>query len=206
MASAFQNRLIGTIVLVALAVIFLPDILDGEKVSHKDSFVPIPQRPVSKPVANTTAFPHQQVNQAVTRQVEIVTDPVLDDESAAVAMSDGQSQTSGKVDDAQPGQQNKVQTSAELTALEKQIQNEEVSAGWVVQLGVFRHDKNVRELLTKLQGAGYRAFSNKIQTSSGELTKVFVGPDVDKQKMEKAIPHLKQITNLKGRVTEFKVK
>lgn len=205
MATAFQNRLVGTIVLVALAVIFLPDILDGEKVSHKDSFVPIPQRPASKPVANTVIFPHQQVNQAVTREVEVVTDPVLDDESqSADEITENPPE---QTDNAQTSaQQAEPQSSAELDALAKQIQQESVTSGWVVQLGVFRHDKNVRELLTTLQAAGYRAFSQKIPTSAGELTKVFVGPDVDKTKMEKALPHLKEITNLKGRVTEFSVK
>lgn len=199
MASAFQNRLVGTIVVVSLAVIFLPDILDGEKVSHKDNFVPIPQRPASKPVSNTVAFPHQQVAQNVTRQVEVVTDPVLDDPQ------DGETQNI--VDEAvseSPAEQ--ANDHAELQALQKQIATEPDNAGWVVQLGVFRHSRNVKELLVKLQTAGYRAFSLNIQTSAGELTKVFVGPDVDKNKLEKSIPHLKEVTGLKGRVTEFEVK
>ena len=78
-------------------------------------------------------------------------------------------------------------------------------AGWVIQLGSFRHEKNVKALLTKLEKAGYRAFSRKIQTSSGPLNKVFVGPDLDKKKLESALPHLKELTSLKGKVTTFKV-
>jgi len=78
-------------------------------------------------------------------------------------------------------------------------------AGWVIQLGSFRHEKNVKGLLNKLEKAGYRAFSRRIQTSSGPLTKVFVGPDLEKQKLEAALPHLKELTDLKGKVTTFKV-
>ena len=78
-------------------------------------------------------------------------------------------------------------------------------AGWVIQLGSFRHEKNVKALLAKLEKAGYRAFSRKIQTSSGPLNKVFVGPDLDKKKLESALPHLKELTSLKGKVTTFKV-
>jgi len=78
-------------------------------------------------------------------------------------------------------------------------------AGWVIQLGSFRHEKNVKALLDKLEKAGYRAFSRKIQTSSGPLNKVFVGPDLDKKALESALPHLNELTNLKGKVTTFKV-
>ena len=79
------------------------------------------------------------------------------------------------------------------------------SAGWVVQLGSFRHKKNVNELLNVLDKAGYRAFSRPVQTSSGTLTKVFVGPDLQKSKLEDALSHLKEVTKLQGRVTPFTV-
>ena len=35
MASKFQNRLVGTVILVALVVIFLPDLMDGNKLEQK---------------------------------------------------------------------------------------------------------------------------------------------------------------------------
>ena len=37
MASKFQNRLVGTIVLVALGVIILPGLLDGQKKHYQRS-------------------------------------------------------------------------------------------------------------------------------------------------------------------------
>ncbi len=46
MASKFQNRLVGTVILVALVVIFLPDLLDGHKLAQKEeAFAKIPLRP-----------------------------------------------------------------------------------------------------------------------------------------------------------------
>lgn len=40
MASKFQNRLVGTIVLVALGVIILPGLLDGQKKHYQDGSNP----------------------------------------------------------------------------------------------------------------------------------------------------------------------
>lgn len=45
MASPLQNRIVGTAILIALAVIFLPDLLDGEKASRDDELETIPLRP-----------------------------------------------------------------------------------------------------------------------------------------------------------------
>ncbi|RLR55242.1 cell division protein DedD, partial [Pseudomonas aeruginosa] len=45
MASKFQNRLVGAVVLVAVGVIFLPTLLDGDKKYNEDQFAAIPLVP-----------------------------------------------------------------------------------------------------------------------------------------------------------------
>lgn len=45
MASKFQNRLVGTVILVALGVIILPGLLDGQKKHYQDEFAAIPLVP-----------------------------------------------------------------------------------------------------------------------------------------------------------------
>ncbi len=47
MASKFQNRLVGTVILVALGVIILPGLLDGKKKHYEDEFASIPLVPIS---------------------------------------------------------------------------------------------------------------------------------------------------------------
>ncbi|CZF77295.1 MULTISPECIES: SPOR domain-containing protein [Grimontia] len=44
MATQFQNRLVGTLILVSLGVIFLPDVFDGEKAHYEESYQAIPLR------------------------------------------------------------------------------------------------------------------------------------------------------------------
>ncbi|MEW9799086.1 SPOR domain-containing protein [Alteromonas sp. CYL-A6] len=196
MASGFQNRLVGTIIVVALAVIFLPDFLDGKKESRRQAFVSVPASPAKKPIVNPEPFPAERVASAAQRPVEIVNEVALDDEPVAAQ---------GLADDTEVTPDEPVADSlAEQTVVDTPAGSAD-DAGWVVQLGSFRHEKNVRQLLTKLENAGYRAFSRPIQTSSGPLTKVFVGPDLDRANLEAALPHLKTVTGLKGRITEFKV-
>ena len=197
MASALQNRLVGTVILVAVAVIFLPDMLDGKKTSNQDVFVNVPPAPNQKPIVNPEPFPAERVASATQRSIEIVNEPALDDEPEPQVAAPDETVTaevsSAGNDDL-----------ARQTVVEAP---DEASTGnsWVIQLGSFRHQKNVKQLLDKLEDAGYRAFSKPIVTSSGPLTKVFVGPNLDKSTLETAIPHLQELTGLKGKVTTFSV-
>ncbi|MAX42152.1 MAG: dedD protein [Alteromonadaceae bacterium] len=197
MASALQNRLVGTVILVAVAVIFLPDMLDGKKTSNQDVFVNVPPAPNQKPIVNPEPFPAERVASATQRPIEIVNEPALDAETEPQVAAPDETVTaevsSAGNDDL-----------ARQTVVEAP---DEASTGnsWVIQLGSFRHQKNVKQLLDKLEDAGYRAFSKPIVTSSGPLTKVFVGPNLDKSTLETAIPHLQELTGLKGKVTTFSV-
>ena len=197
MASALQNRLVGTVILVAVAVIFLPDMLDGKKTSNQDVFVNVPPAPNQKPIVNPEPFPAERVASATQRPIEIVNEPALDAEPEPQVVAPDETVTaevsSAGNDDL-----------ARQTVVEAP---DEASTGnsWVIQLGSFRHQKNVKQLLDKLEDAGYRAFSKPIVTSSGPLTKVFVGPNLDKSTLETAIPHLQELTGLKGKVTTFSV-
>ena len=45
MARKFQNRVVGTLVLVALGVIVLPGLLDGQTKHYQDEFAALPLVP-----------------------------------------------------------------------------------------------------------------------------------------------------------------
>ena len=88
LASKFQNRLVGTVILVALVVIFLPDLMDGNKLEQKDeAFAKIlrPELEPAKPAlqvsaASTLPAEHlasqQQASAATQWQVEEIGDTV----------------------------------------------------------------------------------------------------------------------------------
>jgi DedD protein len=58
LATQFQNRLIGTVILVSLGVIFLPDFLSGKRSNHHDPIASVPLRPdATAPLAAVSAAP-----------------------------------------------------------------------------------------------------------------------------------------------------
>ena len=80
MTSALKNRLVGTIIVVALAVIFLPDFLDGKKQTNREPFVSVPANPPKKPIVEPESFPSERVAKAAVPAVEIQDETALDDD------------------------------------------------------------------------------------------------------------------------------
>ena len=77
MSSVLTNRLVGSAILIIAAVVFLPDLLDGQKEIRKDDFKAIPERPefakVTEPVEINTA--QHQAAQHAAQQLPTDTDP-----------------------------------------------------------------------------------------------------------------------------------
>ena len=220
MSSALQNRLVGTAIVVAIVVIFLPDLLDGKQESKRNLFVELPQKPPMKTVQPPSAFDTDGVKEAATRKVEIISEQAIDDNLIPNLEAENQSESravdvqvpdvylkSESLSVAQTTEKTKPKVSSlqQQTVVGQDVERLLASAGWVVQLGSFRHQKNVKDLLNRLEKAGYRAFSRPVKTNSGTLTKVFVGPDLQKSNLEDALSHLKELTKLQGRVTPFTV-
>ena len=81
MSSALQNRLVGTAIVVAIVVIFLPDLLDGKQESKRKLFVELPQKPSMKIVQSPAPFDTGEVKEAATRKVEVISDMAVDNNS-----------------------------------------------------------------------------------------------------------------------------
>lgn len=227
MSNALQNRLVGTVILVAVTVIFLPDYLDGKKQTNTETFVDFPRSTSNLSAIAPGTFPADEVAKATRREVVVIDEQPADelleqsqnpentgqstDEERRMAQLMASNLQAAKADNGEQtettSQPTAVQNNslAEQTLIKSAPDTANDNAGWVVQLGSFGNQKNVNDLLRKLEKAGYRSFSRKVQTSAGRLTKVFVGPELDKQKLDLALPHLKETTGLTGKVTTFDV-
>ena len=148
MSSALKNRLVGTIIIVALAVIFLPDFLDGKKQTNREPFVSIPANPPKKPIVEPEAFPTNRVANAAQRPVELEDDVPVDDmlttEKSADEMGEGKNVTDESTSLPQPVEATIAAKNdlASQTVIDKPQVTED--AGWVIQLGSFRHEKKCK--------------------------------------------------------------
>ncbi|WP_240223356.1 SPOR domain-containing protein [Rheinheimera hassiensis] len=189
MTPAFKHRLLGTVILVLAGIIFLPDLLDGEKQVVKDDFKVIPNRPEFKSVPQQQAFDQQAFEQA---RSEVTPEPV--DELAL----DTEEQTA-KDDNGLPSQRYTQVTapSADKPATTRPVNEALAQAGWVVRVGSFSKPQNANALVAKLRQAGFVTFTRDISNAQGvKLTSVLVGPDLRKERLEQQLPKLQQLTGI----------
>ena len=222
MSTPFQNRLVGTVMVAAAAVIFLPDFLDGKKQEHQTEFEGIPQAPSIVTAPENHTFPQEQITQLPKQKIdkEQALADVLEKQKynqveqeqltgiASTEINTGKVKinTLNKTDGftSSPDTTNTAQETlnAEQASL-PDVAKQPEQTQWVVQLGSFRHEKNVRVLVDKLTENGFKVFTKPIKTKNGSLTKVFVGPELVKSVLEKKLPKLKELTKVDGKVARY---
>ncbi|HBU6132152.1 TPA: cell division protein DedD [Enterobacter chuandaensis] len=227
MASKFQNRLTGTIVLVALGVIILPGLLDGQKKHYQDEFAAIPlvpkpgdrDEPDMLPAA-TQALPAQPPEGAAeevragdaaapsldpsrlaaNNNIEI--DPVPVEKPKPV-------EKTKPVEKPQPKPQQQRDKAAEQLAAASETpppaKQDAAPTGkaYVVQLGALKNADKVNEVVGKLRSAGYRVYTSPSTPVQGKITRILVGPEASKDKLKGSLGELKQISGLSGVVMSY---
>lgn len=212
MASKFQNRLMGTIVLVALGVIVLPGLLDGQKKHYQDEFAAIPLVP--KPGDRDEPDMLPAATQALPAQPpEGAAEEVRAGDAAAPSLdASRQAANNSEIDVApeqvvtpKPKPVSKPQPREEEPP--KKVEEEKAAAptgkAYVVQLGALKNADKVNEVVGKLRGAGYRVYTSPTTPVQGKITRILVGPDASKDKLKNSLGELKQISGLSGVVMNY---
>ncbi|OXY82064.1 cell division protein DedD [Oceanimonas doudoroffii] len=222
MATQFQHRLVGTVILVALGVIFLPDLLDGKQPPMPEQAVSIPLRPELEPpqeapasgpeaasaepaaTASAESWTLEEVREAPPAppkpEPQVVSAP-KPQPVAEVKPSAPKPAPVIKPVEPKPQPAPVIKPVAPTPQPAPQIKPVAPAAGadHVVQLGAFRSADNVNALVRKLQAAGYRVQTSPSVPRQGELNRVWVGPDA-KARLQQQLPALERLTGLKGRV------
>jgi len=224
-ASKFQNRLVGTIVLVALGVIILPGLLDGQKKHYQDEFAAIPlvpkpgdrDEPDMLPAA-TQALPSQppegaaeevRAGDAAAPSLDPSRIPVNNNsfdvvQEPVVAPKPQPNPQPKPVEKPQPQPQQQV---AAQTPPPKPQQQAEIPAptgkAYVVQLGALKNADKVNEIVGKLRASGFKVYTSPSTPVQGKITRILVGPDTSKDKLKGQLGELKQLSGLSGVVMGY---
>ncbi|WP_395839296.1 cell division protein DedD [Edwardsiella tarda] len=281
MASKFQNRLVGTVILVALGVIVLPGLLDGQKKHYQDDFAAIPLVPRPgeddptdaippvtqplgeapstaahggvnstpagsatapssassaaaaptrgagelvelKPVESRAPEPRQVAEAPTMAPAPMVESRPKPSETARAAESRAKPVEPAKRVTPPPQETRPAPaptpaptpapapapTPAPTPAPAPAPRAEQAPVGqaYVVQLGALRNASKVNEIIAKLRLSGYRAYSVPATPVQGEITRLFVGPEASRAKLQAALPELNSLSGLNGQIRNYSVR
>lgn len=197
MNEKLKQRLVGAVVLVSLAVIFLPMLLDGggERSSMPVFGSNIPDKPDYQ--FEPLDIPLQPVKTVDEKQ------PVLIDKAEpapkpATTAPDKPKTTDTQVSPKPEGRQQSLTDPAPVAAPKATSEQ----AAWVVQVGSFSQSSNALTLRDKLRKKGFTAFVEKLKTEGKIIYRVRIGPELQRASAEKHLKRLQRIMGMKGIVME----
>lgn len=186
MEKVLKQRLVGALVLVALCIIFIPMLLDGDR--------PVVEQPLLS--ARIPVQPKPSDETTLTIRREDLTD--LHNQLTELSPTPDATLDAGRL------LNNQSQVITMPTASVSPVVSQPVETGaWVIQLGSFADKTNARSLRDKLRAKGFAVYLSPVRTVNGVIIRVFVGPEIDRGKAEKIAVDLNQQFQLKGIIVSY---
>lgn len=205
-----KQRVIGALVLVSLAVIFVPMLFDEPHSERSSRVIDLPEEPPfpevnmpepAEPVAPEAAAPDYRLEEVapapespVVESAPVsapVDEPVEESAPATTA-------NTSRVQDPEP--EVPASTSSEQPISSADYSNS-LEGAWIVQLGSFGNAENARRLRDQAREKGYSSHLQEIARGDSVLTRVFCGPFAEKTEAERAKRALDSAFGLNSLVT-----
>ncbi len=188
MNDQLKQRLVGAIVLVSLAVIFIPMILPGGGMGDSMNIRKAPPEPDYR-------FPPPKPAPKAPPMSDAVIVPMGDAEPKPSTSSKKRSSTSD------------IKVNSKKTVVSTPVKKLNIKPGqvtaWIVQVGSFTSASNAKALRDKLRKMGYSSFVEAVKGKQGMNYRVRVGPELTRVLADKLQKQLVKKVKLKGVVQSY---
>lgn len=191
------QRIVGALVLVALAVIFVPMLFNREDAGRQVAVdAPTMPKTPAAPVIETqpVEVPEPEV-EPFPEEFEIIEEQAVNEPDAPAKPID----PAPALVEPKPAEPATVQTQPE-TPEEKRLDTANLPVSWSIQLASLSSRDNAEKLQKTLRSQGYNAY---IRTADG-MNRVFVGPLVERGEANRLRDQLQRQQKLDGFVVRFK--
>jgi len=201
-----KHRIIGAVIIVSLAVIFVPMILDRRSAPETPNVSEIPaptSTPDNKVVVTPVPPPEPKASAAV---VEV--EPPKPSAASEPPKSASAPQTPKVAGDKPAAPADKTASKNASAAPAKPTAKPEpkpapVKSGWVVQVGTFANAANATRLEEQLKKHGHAVSRERIASNGGNALRLRVGPFKDKTLAIKAQGQIQKETGVQGVVLAY---
>jgi len=205
MNDGLRRRLIGGTVVVVSALVIFPLLFKGEgyRERHLPSNIPeapaLPEVVVIEPQAPALPDTSELAPPVEPRPIEPMPPAEILKEEPAPTPAPAPAPSPAKAKVAAPEPVQVPSPDLDLHQDTPVLDAQNVPVAWTLQLASFRDEANARTLRKKLVGAGYKVYTRRI----GDLVKVYVGPDIQRSKLERLQAQLKGDFGLSGIIIRF---
>lgn len=229
MDDGLKQRLVGAVVLSAVAVLFVPVLFDQHDKHKVDTVSQIPAMPDVEPVNYQSPTKVEGIDQAPKPEQmflpsggdqQIVDDPAAEasveagtaplvakanvPNSSATKPSASKPSTpkpsASKSSDQKPASQ---KPSVQATASNDILNADGTPNAWVLQLISSSSEAKAKAIVKQLQDSNYRAYYRSAKTPKGLIYRVFVGPKISRRKAEQLKRELDKLLKVDALILRF---
>lgn len=175
MDTNLKQRVIGAVVMTAVAIIILPMLLDGsaEHRAAVEANIPeAPSIPISSLSVEETRAEIEQMVEESTEKLPVLEPDLIEDPETTENFS---------------------------------LNNNGLPVGWSIRMGAFKEEANARRLRQSLRDKNYRSYILAGNPADDEYFRVYVGPMVNKEKLEKTKAEIEAAFELSGQIVRYKL-
>lgn len=172
MDDGLKQRLIGALVLIAIAVIFLPSLFSGEHGRRLDTRTQIPPAPETKVVVIEQPKPVVDIPKAPAP--EAMYQLLEEDEVVSVEKELATVQEAAEV--VKP----KAVPVPQLAPNKVGLDERNIPKAWAIQVASYNTEARANTLVEQLKADGYKAFLHPAVIGKGKVYRVLVGPKIDR--------------------------
>ena len=197
-----KQRIVGTVVLLTLAFIFLPIVFDGQGSYEPAMTSRIPDSP------QVSILPEQVQSRPIIiaeTETETETETEREAELASPASNDAAGAEVPIAVEAAPESVGGTTSEPVFSREVPQLDRAGLPQAWVVQLASFADVENARNLLARLQSAGYKAYIRSVVGDQGGRSRVLVGPWVVRARADETQTELQAQFQLAGMVVAYEL-
>lgn len=213
-----RRRLIGALILVLTAIVVLPMLLDSKpRAVNPNVPIDIPDKntpftpKLDKPVVPLSTAPVTPASASITASIATpspvasaaaLTTPVVATpkiETPADVLPEPKTQVAAKPEIKIETQS--IAKSETQTQTQTKTQTHTTPSKFVIQVAAYSDDVKAQQWVKKLKAAGIKAYTEKVQTSSGIRIRVRAGPYTSQIQANQALEKIKALGASEARIT-----
>ncbi len=199
MDDGLKQRLVGALVLLALGVLFIPVLFEPAHRHELDRTSQIPAAPGILPIQVEEPVKNPQIHPAKAEQEQFVADDrsggyrlLTDDENKSDLAKESEQVNKTELEEPKVVEPKSVEPDAKAGPTSsglvpkspeperKVLDPAGLPGSWLVQVASFTSEKRAQVLRDQLLKDNYPAFTRTLKTSKGQVTRVYVGPKINR--------------------------
>ena len=190
----------GTLVLIALGIVFWPLIVTAPDVRDPIVLAPIPEAPlvdrtpISTPKSYQADVEAQLPNAPTVPEAEQVAadDNTFIDDSASIQF------------DVPPAAEAVAAASSEANAHDTGlIDDEGLAQFWVLQVATLASKARATEVVSNLKDQGYKAFYRPFKRGDETLFRVQIGPNAEQERLQRFAPQIDKALGVESEILRY---